>query len=145
MFNTVVKVAGVTFPNKGDAPHRQQILGNIFDDYWTEGLESEVKLELRREPENEYDPNAVAIWCVAPEDVAGQIGYVPRESAGVVGTAIKESRQHSVEFEDMGCSRGNRLWAKVKIEMHGEQDLPETLSEADFWEDDQGNTFKVVG
>ncbi len=34
------------------------------------------RLALVREPENEYDPNAVAIWN---EERALQIGYVPRE------------------------------------------------------------------
>ena len=36
------------------------------------------RLELVREPENEHDPNAVAIWN---EEHTLQVGYVPREIA----------------------------------------------------------------
>ena len=36
------------------------------------------RLALVREPENEYDPNAIAIWN---EDRTLQLGYVPREVA----------------------------------------------------------------
>ena len=36
------------------------------------------RLALVREPENEHDPNAVAIWN---EERTLQIGYVPRELA----------------------------------------------------------------
>ena len=36
------------------------------------------RLALEREPENEHDPNAVAIWN---EERTLQVGYVPREIA----------------------------------------------------------------
>lgn len=36
------------------------------------------RLALAREPENEHDPNAVAIWN---EERTSQIGYVPRDVA----------------------------------------------------------------
>jgi hypothetical protein len=39
------------------------------------------RLALVPEPENEYDPNAVAIWN---EDRTLQVGYVPREDAAAL-------------------------------------------------------------
>jgi HIRAN domain len=59
----VVPVAGVSF--------RPEAL----DD---RGFEPGRRLALVREPENEHDPNAVAIWN---EERTVQAGYVPREVA----------------------------------------------------------------
>src|SRR6266704_4808320 len=59
----VVPVAGVTFQP-----------GNVDDPSFDPGR----RLALVREPENEHDPNAVAIWNEAR---TVQLGYVPREVA----------------------------------------------------------------
>ncbi|HEY3126230.1 MAG TPA: HIRAN domain-containing protein [Candidatus Limnocylindria bacterium] len=59
----VVPVAGVTFRP-----------GNVDDVSFDPGR----RLALVREPENEHDPNAVAIWN---EERTLQLGYVPRDVA----------------------------------------------------------------
>jgi hypothetical protein len=59
----VVPVAGVTFR-----------LGNADDATFDPGR----RLALVREPENEHDPNAVAVWN---EERTLQAGYVPRDVA----------------------------------------------------------------
>ena len=59
----VVPVAGVSY--------RADVLGNP-------SFDPGRRLALVREPENEHDPNAVAIWN---EERTLQIGYVPREIA----------------------------------------------------------------
>jgi HIRAN domain len=59
----VVPVAGVTFRP-----------GNVDDASFDPGR----RLALIPEPENEHDPNAVAIWN---EERTLQAGYVPRETA----------------------------------------------------------------
>ena len=60
---TVVPVAGVSFrPEALDDP----------------SFEPGLPLSLIREPDNEHDPNAVAVWN---EDRTLQVGYVPREVA----------------------------------------------------------------
>ena len=48
--------------------------GNVDDASFDPGR----RLALVREPKNEHDPNAVAIWN---EDRTLQAGYVPRETA----------------------------------------------------------------
>jgi hypothetical protein len=40
------------------------------------------RLALVREPDNEHDPNAVALWN---EERTLQVGYVPRETAAELG------------------------------------------------------------
>lgn len=59
----VVPVAGVTFRP-----------GNVDDATFDPGR----RLALVREPENEHDPNAVAVWN---EERTLQAGYVPRDVA----------------------------------------------------------------
>jgi len=146
VFKTTLKLAGVTFPNP-DGTARQDILGVLYDEYWTEDLEQEIKLELRPEPDNKYDSNAVAVFCTAPEDAVGQIGYVPAEQAAMVGTAITEGRLRSAEFDEMGCARGNRIWARLHIEMRSEHDSPEDPfgDDAEFLTDEDGTTYRVIG
>ena len=63
----VVAVAGVTFRP-----------GSVEDPSFDPGR----PLALVREPENEHDPNAVAIWN---EERTLQAGYVPRETAAELG------------------------------------------------------------
>ena len=63
----VVAVAGVTFRP-----------GNVDDGSFDPGR----RLALVPEPENEHDPNAVAIWN---RERTLQAGYVPRETAAELG------------------------------------------------------------
>ena len=63
----VVAVAGVTFRP-----------GNVDDTSFDPGR----RLALVPEPENEHDPNAIAIWN---QERTLQAGYVPREAAAELG------------------------------------------------------------
>ncbi|MFH5835900.1 HIRAN domain-containing protein [Proteiniclasticum sp. C24MP] len=69
------KVAGVTFENE-DGVNRQELLSE---------LSSGEELELRLEPENRYDKNAVEIYSSL-----GKIGYINRELAPYISTLINE-------------------------------------------------------
>ena len=51
--------------------------------------EKSVKLRLVREPDNQYDPNAVAVWS----DKHGHVGYVPKEIAAELSPAINQLRE----------------------------------------------------
>lgn len=145
MYKTTVKLAGVTFPNK-DGTSRQDLLGTLYDDYFTEGAEQEIKLELRPEPDNPYDSTAVAVWCVHPEDAVGQIGYVPAEDSESIFTACEEERVKEAYFDDMGCARGNRIWARLVIRMASEtgEDKSKAL-DGHLFTDEDGKTYRVVG
>jgi hypothetical protein len=66
------KVAGVSFSNDEDGSSRQEIL---------EQLRVHQNVELRLEPENKYDENAIAVWSHK-----GKIGYVPAK----INVALKE-------------------------------------------------------
>ena len=82
-----VRLAGVTFKNE-DGTRRQDLLGIIYDDYWTEDREDEIVVELRREPDNAYDPNAIAVHATEPEPARGQLGYVEAEEAARISVVM---------------------------------------------------------
>lgn len=78
------KVAGTSFDG------RQEVIGAMIGD--------ELAL-LRPEPNNQYDPNAIAVWVVFPAEAnieSAQIGYLPREVAERVAPLL--------EGEDLLCS-----------------------------------------
>ncbi len=50
--------------------------------------EKSVKVRLVREPDNQYDPDAIAVWS----DKHGHVGYVPKEIAADFGSAIDHLR-----------------------------------------------------
>ena len=62
-----IRVVGVTFPNP-DGSSRQAVIKVI---------EEAQAISLRREPENEYDPNAIVVETQDGE----QCGYIPRDYA----------------------------------------------------------------
>lgn len=66
------KVAGVTFEG------RQEIIDTMHG--------TEI-IQLRPEPQNKYDENAIAVWVAFPPESgmeAAQVGYLPKEVAAKV-------------------------------------------------------------
>ena len=51
--------------------------------------EKSVKLRLVREPGNQHDPNAIAVWS----DKHGHVGYVPKDLAAELSPVINTFRQ----------------------------------------------------
>jgi len=154
VLKTEVKLVGVTFKNPNKTS-RQKILGTIYDDYWTEAREEDISVTLKREPNNNYDSNAVAVHVEARSDetkgwAEGQVGYVPAAQAAFIGQALEDKRVARVEFSDMGCSgRGAKIWAKVKIHIRREVSPEEADADGDitndyFVEDDDGNVYEMV-
>jgi hypothetical protein len=71
-----------------------------------------LKVELRREPENQHDENAIAVW-VAPEnkiELKGMmLGYVPRQVAEVLAPKLDASEIsfRAVRLTDIDAEEGN--------------------------------------
>jgi hypothetical protein len=86
----VVPVAGVSYR---------------LDDVQAEGFAPGRRLALLPEPDNEHDPNAIAIW---DEDRRVQAGYVPAELARTL--SAEEWQAVSLrEFSDEGRRGGLRV------------------------------------
>jgi len=135
----VCKVVGTTFKNQ-DGTSRQEPLCRIYDDFWTEDREDEIEVELRREPDNPHDQNAVAVWIKKPKQAKGQVGFVPAVRAEYVSELIRSRRLVSARIEDMGCTSGGaRVWLKIAIKFRDSRDEPEEDEEEDeYLLDDHG-------
>lgn len=70
-------------------PERQRILFRIYKDFYNKDFSkfeiyARDRIEFVEEPDNEYDPNAIAIYAKG----YGQIGYVPRNQTQELREAI---------------------------------------------------------
>ncbi len=74
------KVTGVTQRN-ADGSLRQDIIEDLEDEWRARGA---LKLSLRREPDNPYDRNAVAVL----DQEGRQIGYLSRQVASTVAPRL---------------------------------------------------------
>jgi hypothetical protein len=76
-----MRVAGVA----GAAAHHQEAVGR-------EDVGPGRALELRRDPANEHDPNAIAVY---PAGGGEQVGWVPRELAAELAPELDAARPWS--------------------------------------------------
>lgn len=125
MINSTYTIVGVTFKNE-DKVKRQDLLGKIYDNYWDEDDEDEIAVELRREPDNPADPNAVGVWCVGPQEAAGRLGFIPGDAAPFVSQAILDKRLRGVRIVEMYTSgKSAKVGAKVRLKIAGDTDSPD--------------------
>lgn len=111
----VLRLAGVSFPNPDGTP-RKKILGHIYDRFFTEGRGDQVELELRPEPENLADPNAVAVYAAVPDLIGWhQVGYVESEVAPKVLRALELDLVGRVRFADMNAGSRGGISAKIGL------------------------------
>ena len=82
------KVAGVTFNNTGsNTENRQRIIAELLR---KGSLEENAGLDLVREPENPYDPNAIAV--IAPD--GRQVGFLPQDVAQTVSPNMENGKHY---------------------------------------------------
>ena len=146
MFTKLVRVVGVTHKNE-DGRKRQALLCRLYDDWYTEGMLEDIVIELRREPDNPVDPNAVGVWCAEPEECEGRLGFVPRDDAEVVGEAIDDGTLRRVELDEpkgMGTSSGGGVWMKLRLRIVDGDDSPDDGDEAEEFEDEDGNVWDLL-
>ena len=98
------RVAGVTFEND-DGVNRQDLLPK---------LNSGANLELRLEPENPHDENAVEIYSSA-----GKIGYINRDLAVYISTLLADDVRVDVKVSEItGGGNGMYYGCNFKIEIY---------------------------
>lgn len=102
-----VSVAGVTFEGR-------QIL--LYELYLAQLNGTKLTGRLRREPENRYDPNAIAV-----EVDAKHVGYVPKELAAKLAAHIDAGSTLTVT--EVRVTKGGDFrtvyGARVDVEMKG--------------------------
>ncbi len=91
------KLAGVTFEGRQDA------IG---------ALAPGLPLRLERQPDNQYDPNACALF----EPSGAQVGFFNRRLAGALAPAIDAGIEYDVEVTDVtGGDKGRSLGVNVLV------------------------------
>ena len=107
------KIVGTTFDN------RQDILAHL------EGSES---LRVRREPENQYDPRAVAVDV----DIKGKwypVGYIAKDKNKDIAEALDAGREVEIKISEVtGGDKGKNLGMNICLKY--EKDDPEPISDA---------------
>lgn len=89
--NVKLKVVGVTFKND-DGTNRQAIIG---------AMTKNAPVELRREPANKFDTNAIAV-----HSIDGQVGYIGKEFAKILAPMMDAGRKFSAVVETVDRYEG---------------------------------------
>lgn len=107
------KIVGTTFEN------RQDILAH---------LEGDESLRVRREPENQYDPRAVAVDV----DIKGKwypVGYIAKDKNKDIAEALDAGREVEIKISEVtGGDKGKNLGMNICLKY--EKDDPEPISDA---------------
>lgn len=107
------KIVGTTFEN------RQDILAHL------EGNES---LRVRREPENQYDPRAVAVDV----DIKGKwypVGYIAKDKNKDIAEALDAGREVEIKISEItGGDKGKNLGMNICLKY--EKEVSEPISDA---------------
>ena len=107
------KIVGTTFEN------RQDILAHL------EGGES---LRVRREPENQYDPRAVAVDV----DIKGKwypVGYIAKDKNKDIAEALDAGREVEISISEVtGGDKGKNLGMNICLKY--EKEVSEPVSDA---------------
>lgn len=111
--NYYSKIVGTTFEN------RQDILAH---------LEGNEDLRVRREPENQYDPRAVAVDV----NIKGKwypVGYIAKDKNKDIAEALDAGREVEIKISEVtGGDKGKNLGMNICLKY--EKDDPEHVSDA---------------
>lgn len=110
------KVRGVTFENE-DGSSRQDILEELY----TEACDGDA-VELRREPDNEYDENAIAVYT---EDER-QLGFLSRELAADLAPEMDDGWEPEAAIANITQSKSGVYGCNIEIIREGDEDRAKT-------------------
>lgn len=91
------KIAGITFNN------RQVLAAKCYKG---------MKLYLKREPQNRFDPNAVAIYMGVG---IHQLGFIPKETAKSVSRILDSGRNLHCYVEQVNVATTGIIGINIKI------------------------------
>jgi hypothetical protein len=102
--NVDLKVVGVTFTNENTGEKRADIIRELMDKD-----PKDIKIQLIREPENQYDMNAVKVLANDK-----QIGYIGKEYATIIAPLMDEYEEFSATVKGIGEYK-NRPYCEITI------------------------------
>ena len=101
--NVDLKVVGVTFTNDDGSSRKDKIIE--MSQY-----KDKVVIQLEREPQNQYDPNAIKVLADGK-----QIGYIGKDYSGILAPMMdNEFRRFSARLKDCGEYK-NRPYCEITI------------------------------
>lgn len=103
--NVDLKVVGVTFKNEDTGEKR----GEIIRELAAAKSPEEISIELKREPDNKYDMNAIKVLADGR-----QIGYVGKEYASIIAPLLDEYEEFDVKVKGIGEYK-NRPYCEITI------------------------------
>lgn len=104
------KIVGVTHMDPVNKVNRQEIIHKM--------VKAGQKLELRLEPDNAYDPDAVAVWLrrkVLLSTSEYHLGYLGRDVASDVSVLIKQGRRITTTVLDVSGGSEGKVTHGVNI------------------------------
>lgn len=105
--NVDLKVVGVTFRNEGTGESRSTIIRELKAKYGDDV--SSIKIEIKREPDNKFDANAVMVLADGK-----QIGYLGREYAAIVAPMMDDCEEFTATVKGIGEYK-NRPYCEITI------------------------------
>ena len=97
--------AGITILKVAGTSHRaEELQGDAF--------RPGSKLNLRPDPANEFDPQAVGVWDVAGRN---QVGFVPREAAGEISKRLEQESLEAWTLWEWRDEGGRRVGLRILI------------------------------
>lgn len=108
------KVVGVNFENE-DGTKRQALLGELYDNHYGTVRQHAMRFRLEPEDDNPEDRQAVGVYCDAPAEAAGRLGFVPRELAPKVREALRRDLIGSIELHQMTLGSNGVVGLQLKI------------------------------
>lgn len=101
--NVDLKVVGVTFKNDDGSSRADKIIE--MSQY-----KDKAVIQLEREPQNKYDPNAIKVLADGK-----QIGYIGKDYSGILAPMMdNEFRRFSARLKDCGEYK-NRPYCEITI------------------------------
>lgn len=101
--NVDLKVVGVTFTNDDGSSRKDKIIE--MSQY-----KDKAVIQLEREPQNPYDPNAIKVMADGK-----QIGYIGKDYSGILAPMMdNEFRRFSAKVKDCGEYK-NRPYCEITI------------------------------
>ena len=105
-----IRVTGVTVDN------RQKLLEKLSK----RPQNHAYKFRLQKEPENEYDPFAIAVYS---EDLNKKIGYVPKDINQLVNEKLDSGAKFNVSGDIVGGYSGKFYGVVLKCEVENDNDF----------------------
>ena len=123
-------IAGVYTENMKEVNYHSKIVGTTFENRQDilAHLEGNESLRVRREPENQYDPRAVAVDV----DIKGKwypVGYIAKDKNKDVAEALDAGREVEIKLSEVtGGDKGKNLGMNICLKY--EKEVSEPISEA---------------